>query len=234
MPAKGQKMSAEAREKNAKYKKDHAEEIKAKNAKYWKEHVEGKKAYDAKYRNEHVEERKAYGAKYWRERQEEIRKYRKEHADVIKARDRKYKKEHAVEIREKNAKYRKEHAEERKVSDAKYKKTPEYKSNVARKRHKRRARGKQVENTLTSAQWNKILKHQKGRCAMCNRKFSSRLFATRDHIVPLSKGGGLTYENVQALCRTCNSKKSDELDTTKIVTWLHQPIVDILLVVEGN
>lgn len=32
----------------------------------------------------------------------------------------------------------------------------------------------------------------------------------QDHILPVSKGGGLTQDNVQALCRSCNASKSDK------------------------
>ena len=33
-----------------------------------------------------------------------------------------------------------------------------------------------------------------------------------DHIIPVSKGGPTTVENIRLLCRTCNRKKSDSLD----------------------
>jgi 5-methylcytosine-specific restriction endonuclease McrA len=55
------------------------------------------------------------------------------------------------------------------------------------------------------------------------KTFTKKRFPTRDHIVPCSKGGGLTFENVQALCHSCNSTKRDKLDHTKIVTWLAIP-----------
>ncbi|MBK6959397.1 MAG: HNH endonuclease [Nitrosomonas sp.] len=32
-----------------------------------------------------------------------------------------------------------------------------------------------------------------------------------DHIIPVSKGGPTTVENLRILCRTCNRKKSDSL-----------------------
>lgn len=38
-------------------------------------------------------------------------------------------------------------------------------------------------------------------------------YPTRDHIVPLAKGGTHTWDNVQLACRDCNSAKSDKLLT---------------------
>jgi 5-methylcytosine-specific restriction endonuclease McrA len=35
--------------------------------------------------------------------------------------------------------------------------------------------------------------------------------ATLDHIIPKSKGGSHTYDNVTLLCRSCNTKKSDKI-----------------------
>ncbi|MEW8053220.1 MAG: HNH endonuclease signature motif containing protein [Candidatus Thiodiazotropha sp.] len=32
-----------------------------------------------------------------------------------------------------------------------------------------------------------------------------------DHIIPISKGGPSSVENLRVLCRTCNRKKSDSL-----------------------
>lgn len=37
--------------------------------------------------------------------------------------------------------------------------------------------------------------------------------ATLDHVIPKSKGGGHTYDNVTLLCRSCNTIKSDSLPT---------------------
>jgi len=50
---------------------------------------------------------------------------------------------------------------------------------------------------------------QDGRCALCHRQFNYDEMQG-DHIVPWSKGGRTTYENLQMLCRECNAKKSDQ------------------------
>jgi len=46
-----------------------------------------------------------------------------------------------------------------------------------------------------------------GQCVMC----SSREYLEFDHIIPRSKGGASTVNNLQLLCRKCNSEKSDRI-----------------------
>ena len=93
------------------------------------------------------------------------------------------------------------------AAGAAYSQTPKGKATTARKNHKRRERMANAENTLTAAEWQDILDKQGNRCALCGREFTDGDPPTRDHIIPVSKGGGLTRENVQALHRSCNSRK---------------------------
>ena len=86
---------------------------------------------------------------------------------------------------------------------------------ISRANHTRRSTEKKIPCTLTVKQWKKILDMQDNKCASCKREFTDDLKPTRDHIIPLSKGGGLTFGNTHALCKSCNSSKNDSFDISK-------------------
>ena len=52
------------------------------------------------------------------------------------------------------------------------------------------------------------------RCQYCGRHRSElrgREFLTRDHVVPISRGGGNDWSNVVAACSPCNNRKGNRL-----------------------
>lgn len=57
--------------------------------------------------------------------------------------------------------------------------------------------------THTAAEWATLCEHYGNLCLCCGQ--SKPL--TADHIVPVSKGGGSSIENIQPLCKGCNSSK---------------------------
>lgn len=50
-----------------------------------------------------------------------------------------------------------------------------------------------------------ILTRDRHRCVYCNEKAT-----TVDHIIPSSRGGKNSWENLVAACKKCNSKKADK------------------------
>ena len=48
-------------------------------------------------------------------------------------------------------------------------------------------------------------------CGRRKRELRDRECLTRDHVVPISRGGRNTWENVVTACSTCNHRKGDRL-----------------------
>ena len=66
-----------------------------------------------------------------------------------------------------------------------------------------------------------ILRRDGYRCQYCGRQISQ---LTIDHIVPRSKGGGHSWENLVAACPQCNRRKGGRTLTEARMALLHQPI----------
>lgn len=161
-----------------------------------------------------------YHQSHQKEQAKAGRKYRQSHKIEEVERHRKYRSSHKIEIAEKNGKYYQSHKTEESERGRKYRLTEKGKLSRKRRNHNRRARIKNTKANLTIEQWDKILTIQKNKCNICKKKFITKRLPTMDHIVPLSHGGNLSFENVQALCQSCNSRKYNKLDIQFIQTWL--------------
>lgn len=72
----------------------------------------------------------------------------------------------------------------------------------AERRRNLRKRG--TKTTITSQQWQDILVTYHHKCAYCGKKGKLQ----QDHIIPLSKGGDHSQQNVIPACQRCNRTKS--------------------------
>ena len=89
------------------------------------------------------------------------------------------------------------------------KKIAEYEEKYGKKIWKHRARNSRV---ISGSIRYKVLTRAKHRCELCGINAEEKALDV-DHIVPINKGGPNVLENMQALCYTCNSQKSDKDDT---------------------
>jgi 5-methylcytosine-specific restriction endonuclease McrA len=64
------------------------------------------------------------------------------------------------------------------------------------------------------------------RCQYCGRhkgQLRGREFLTRDHVVPLSRGGENSWSNVATACSVCNNRKASHLPEEIGMHLLHKP-----------
>ncbi len=84
--------------------------------------------------------------------------------------------------------------------------------------HRRRARLLAAEGSFTTKEWQLVLARHPT-CPLCERRWEDiplprgrKSAVTRDHVVPISKGGRNDISNIRPLCFSCNSKKGDKLE----------------------
>lgn len=75
---------------------------------------------------------------------------------------------------------------------------------VREKNLARRARLRGAEGRVSEAEFRALCERFENRCLACG---AGDVPLTRDHVVPLSKGGRHHISNIQPLCGKCNSEK---------------------------
>lgn len=165
-------------------------------------------------RRTHPGEDAAYSRKYRDHNGEKVReakqRYNEGHRDEARERVRQWRELNRERHREATRQWASRHPEAHKLNTLRWRK-----NNPARLRehgrvadHRRRARQHALPATLTTAQWLQILEGYGNCCAYCGK---GGMKLTQDHVVPVSKGGGTTADNIVPACKPCNSKKGARL-----------------------
>jgi len=165
-------------------------------AAYCIDHRDKRSAYDVKYAKEHPEKGRARTARYGAAHPEKQRLWgaarRKANPEKERLRVAEYKHSHSEKVRLKEAVYKHSHPEKAVVQNSnrrafKYSNTP-------------------ISDMLTSTEWLAILAEADGHCAYCDKEAK----LTLDHVIPLSKGGRHSKDNVVPACGHCNSSKGNK------------------------
>ena len=162
------------------------------------------------------EKQKEYNEQYYKENREKenerFKKYYWENKKRENERFKKYRWKYKEKENKRIMQWQKENPEIFKKSLRKYRKTEEGKATKQRTNIARRTLMKNIINTLTSKEWLDILEEYNYRCAYCGIEFDCENLPTKDHILPISKGGNNVKENIVPACKSCNSKKKDKIE----------------------
>jgi 5-methylcytosine-specific restriction endonuclease McrA len=165
----------------------------------------------ATQRHRQTEQGKLYEQQYRRseERKLSLRRYEKsEKGQLTKKRNWQSEKSR-VRARD----YREAHKEKHELYYRAWLRTPEGKEYMIRRNYQRRASILQTpsEQLLTPTEWREIKRQFHNVCAYCGIPESVTVKLTRDHLIPVSKSGLHTKENIVPACQPCNAKKGAKL-----------------------
>ncbi len=99
--------------------------------------------------------------------------------------------------------------------------TPRARPSQSRRARAARRRSRRVAasgSDLTAEEWHRILDAWK-RCAYCGADGAA---LQKDCVLPISRGGRYTLENVVPACRSCNASKCNE----EVTSWMRRRRLD--------
>jgi len=79
-------------------------------------------------------------------------------------------------------------------------------------------RRRKLKGSFTLMEWKDLKKKYGNTCPACGIE-EPEIKLTADHIIPVSKGGVNTIDNIQPLCRECNMRKF-----TKMVSYIKREV----------
>lgn len=130
------------------------------------------------------------------------KRFRDENRDrVIESKKQSYQRNKEEIAARKKVRYANNRDEILKKRREEYQNHPEIYLNIE---HKRRARKRNATGNYTYTEFKALCERYGNICLCCHQ--SKKL--TADHVVPLVSGGTNGIENIQPLCKSCNSKKA--------------------------
>jgi 5-methylcytosine-specific restriction endonuclease McrA len=212
-------------------KSGHCIECEKQNSKQWRENnPEKRKEIQRRYKKRNPEKVKESQRKYHEKNPEAANKWKRENPELAKQRNKEWREKNKQKIRQKKRIYETENKEKinKKSLERYYKNKEKWQQRttnwrrrnpdkVAAANHKRRNKIKNNGGNYTDYEWKKLCKQYEYRCIACGKKTK----LTVDHVIPLDLGGANTIDNIQPLCKSCNSSKG-----TKTIDYRNKPIIE--------
>ena len=159
-----------------------------------------------------MKDRKEYNKTYGETHKNEISNnkkiYYRTHQEQVKNKNKRYYEREKEKLLKYQNIYYAIHKDNKKDYDKQYRKT--HKAEKLLSDNRRRIRKLSLGGLHTVGEWENLKAQYNWTCPAC-KKMEPEVNLTRDHIVPLVKGGSDNIENIQPLCRKCNASKYTEI-----------------------
>jgi len=188
------------READRKWREAHPDQKRESRREWREKHPE----YGRVWREEHLEQIREYARKWHKEYPNKTREYshkwNAEHLEQKRECDRNWRTENPEESKKRTRRWREEHPDKAKECVREWgKRHPEQ---LQQYRRNRRAKKVNAGGAITAEEWQSVLEKYGNKCLCCGTTEN----LTMDHVIPLDPGPH-TANNVQPLCRICNSSK---------------------------
>jgi 5-methylcytosine-specific restriction endonuclease McrA len=147
--------------------------------------------------------------------------YRATHLEQRRESARSYYQQHQDEIRERQRRWREEHPEEYRAIHSRWKASNKSAVNAATHRRRSKIKGNGGDG-WTAQQWDALKAEFDYTCLMCGRQ-EPAIQLHADHVVPVQVGGTNAIENIQPLCKSCNSRKHTQVLDLRILWRMTHP-----------
>lgn len=166
------------------YTAENPEKIRESNAKWRSEHPDYMHEYNREYYNGDIDAQRERAREYYWAHDEERKQYAREYR---------------TEYPEKGREWARANRDKRRVTEKKHYES--HREQVLAKHNRRRAKKIGAKGSHTAVELQGL--EQKCQCCGTTEKL------TIDHVIALNSGGSNSVENLQMLCKSCNSSKGD-------------------------
>lgn len=134
-----------------------------------------------------------------------VKNWQVKNQDKLKENRRRYYLKHRERINQQQREWEDNNREQVRAKNSRWKKENPAKNVILVQRRRTR----KIENggSYTAEEWEALCAHYDYLCLCCKEQKP----LTVDHVIPISKGGENTIDNIQPLCKECNSRKGQNV-----------------------
>jgi 5-methylcytosine-specific restriction endonuclease McrA len=163
---------------------------------------------------QHRENSRKYRAEHLEQEQERVRKWRAEHPEKSRECARRYRAENTEQHRESVHKWQAANPEKKKELMRRWNTENPEKKRQMQDRYRALKRGATIGDVDLEFVWNR----HNGICSLCGKAID-RKDCHFDHVIPLSKGGEHSTDNLRPTHSFCNISKKDRL-----IKWIQKKL----------